>query len=124
MLADLTANEDATPKLGYSRKVRQPTRVVECQVCLGLNAADDLVRDCDAFDDGAVNGTCPNSRPHSPEKLSGFLERCSRSTTPSCSPATFSIYSCRKLGRVNRVAMKLATVVLGTMIGLLGVTLA
>jgi cysteine-rich repeat protein len=33
--------------------------LVECQVCLALNAADDLVRDCDAFDDGAVNGSCP-----------------------------------------------------------------
>jgi cysteine-rich repeat protein len=33
--------------------------LVECQVCLGLNAADDLVRDCDEFDDGLANGSCP-----------------------------------------------------------------
>jgi cysteine-rich repeat protein len=33
--------------------------LVKCQVCLGVNAADDLVRDCDEFDDGAVNGSCP-----------------------------------------------------------------
>ena len=32
---------------------------VECRVCLGLNAADNLARDCDEFDDGLFNGTCP-----------------------------------------------------------------
>ena len=34
-------------------------RLVECRVCLGLNAADALNRDCDDFDDGLTNGTCP-----------------------------------------------------------------
>ncbi len=34
-------------------------RLVECRVCLGLNAADNLARDCDDFDDGALNGSCP-----------------------------------------------------------------
>ena len=34
-------------------------RLVECRVCLGLNAADALSRDCDAFDDGLTNGSCP-----------------------------------------------------------------
>jgi hypothetical protein len=32
---------------------------VECHVCLALNAADQLGRDCDQFDDGAINGSCP-----------------------------------------------------------------
>ena len=34
-------------------------RLVECRVCLGLNAADNLGRNCDQFDDGAFNGSCP-----------------------------------------------------------------
>jgi hypothetical protein len=34
-------------------------RLVRCQVCLGLNAADDLTTDCDGFDDEAVNQSCP-----------------------------------------------------------------
>ena len=34
-------------------------RLVECQVCLALNEADALSRDCDEFDDGAINGSCP-----------------------------------------------------------------
>ncbi|MCZ6822593.1 MAG: hypothetical protein O7F10_06565, partial [Deltaproteobacteria bacterium] len=34
-------------------------RLVECRVCLGLNAADALNRDCDEFDDGLTNGSCP-----------------------------------------------------------------
>ena len=34
-------------------------RLVECQVCLGLNSADGLHRDCDDFDDGLGNGSCP-----------------------------------------------------------------
>jgi hypothetical protein len=32
--------------------------LVECQVCLALNEVDALNRDCDAFDDGVVNGSC------------------------------------------------------------------
>jgi len=31
---------------------------VECAVCVALNTADDLTRDCDSFDDGVVNGSC------------------------------------------------------------------
>lgn len=31
---------------------------VECQVCLALNAADGLDRDCDLFDDGLANSSC------------------------------------------------------------------
>jgi streptogramin lyase len=34
-------------------------RLIECQVCLALNEADALSRDCDEFDDAAVNGSCP-----------------------------------------------------------------
>jgi glycerophosphoryl diester phosphodiesterase len=36
-------------------------RLVECEVCLALNAADDLYHyhDCDLFDDGEANGSCP-----------------------------------------------------------------
>ena len=34
-------------------------RIVECQVCLALNQVDDLARDCDDFDDGVTNGSCP-----------------------------------------------------------------
>ena len=33
-------------------------RLVECRVRLALNDADNLGRDCDEFDDGAVNGSC------------------------------------------------------------------
>ena len=32
---------------------------VECRVCLTLNEADELNRDCDLFDDGAANASCP-----------------------------------------------------------------
>ena len=32
---------------------------VECRVCLGLNAADNTDRDCDEFDDGEFNASCP-----------------------------------------------------------------
>ena len=34
-------------------------RLVECRVCLALNQADGLNRDCDDFDDGMANGSCP-----------------------------------------------------------------
>ncbi len=34
-------------------------RLVECRVCLSLNAADNLDRNCDQFDDGLFNGSCP-----------------------------------------------------------------
>jgi hypothetical protein len=34
-------------------------RRVECQVCLALNEADRLARDCDLFDDGTGNESCP-----------------------------------------------------------------
>lgn len=34
-------------------------RLVRCEVCRGLNAVDDLVRDCDTFDDDADNASCP-----------------------------------------------------------------
>jgi len=30
-----------------------------CRSCLLLNEADDLNQDCDAFDDGLINGSCP-----------------------------------------------------------------
>jgi hypothetical protein len=39
-------------------------RLVECRVCEALNAVDDLNRDCDDFDDGMANGSCPS--PSSP----------------------------------------------------------
>ncbi len=32
---------------------------IECVVCLALNALDGLARDCDEFDEGVVNGSCP-----------------------------------------------------------------
>jgi hypothetical protein len=34
-------------------------RLVRCEVCRGLNAVDDLVRDCDTFDDDMANASCP-----------------------------------------------------------------
>ena len=34
-------------------------RRVGCEHCLSLNAVDNLVRDCDDFDDGLSNGSCP-----------------------------------------------------------------
>jgi hypothetical protein len=33
-------------------------RVASCEVCLALNAVDGLARDCEALDDGMVNGSC------------------------------------------------------------------
>jgi cysteine-rich repeat protein len=33
-------------------------QIVECQACLALNQADGLSRDCDLFDNGAVDGSC------------------------------------------------------------------
>ena len=33
--------------------------LVKCRVCLALNQANALDRDCDEFDDGVVNGSCP-----------------------------------------------------------------
>ena len=32
---------------------------VECEVCEALNEIDVLSRDCDLFDDGVANGSCP-----------------------------------------------------------------
>jgi DNA-binding beta-propeller fold protein YncE len=34
-------------------------RLVRCEVCRGLNAVDDLERDCDTFDDDMANASCP-----------------------------------------------------------------
>jgi cysteine-rich repeat protein len=34
-------------------------KVVECRVCILINQADALAKDCDLFDDGAANGSCP-----------------------------------------------------------------
>ena len=34
-------------------------QIVECEVCRLLNAIDGLSRDCDEFDDGVVNASCP-----------------------------------------------------------------
>jgi cysteine-rich repeat protein len=38
-------------------------RLVECRVCLMLGGIDGLGADCDLFDDGAVNGSCPPGQP-------------------------------------------------------------
>ena len=32
--------------------------LVECRVCLMLNAMDNLTENCDAFDDGVLNASC------------------------------------------------------------------
>jgi cysteine-rich repeat protein len=37
--------------------------LVECRVCLALNEADALARDCDLFDDGVDNDSCPPASP-------------------------------------------------------------
>ena len=34
-------------------------RIVECEVCMVLNKVGGLGRDCDLFDDGVANGSCP-----------------------------------------------------------------
>jgi hypothetical protein len=34
-------------------------RQIECRTCQLFNGADGITRDCDAFDDGSVNGSCP-----------------------------------------------------------------
>jgi len=33
-------------------------RQIECRTCELFSGADGLTRDCDAFDDGSVNGSC------------------------------------------------------------------
>ena len=38
-------------------------RLAACRVCLALDAAADLGRDCDQFDDGGINGSCPQLSP-------------------------------------------------------------
>jgi hypothetical protein len=38
-------------------------RSVECRVCLGLDEADALERNCDQFDDGEFNASCPGGSP-------------------------------------------------------------
>ena len=37
--------------------------IVECEVCLVLNTADALSRDCDLFDDGLLNTSCSEPEP-------------------------------------------------------------
>ncbi|MCG8670523.1 MAG: DUF4215 domain-containing protein, partial [Pseudomonadales bacterium] len=56
---------------------------VECRVCLMLNAMDNLNEDCDLFDDGNANGTCP---PPGPTTTTTSTTTTSTSTTtlPVC----------------------------------------
>jgi hypothetical protein len=52
----------AFPEIGLSDPnglVEELGRNVNCRSCLALNIADALIRNCDAADDGAVNGSCP-----------------------------------------------------------------
>jgi hypothetical protein len=35
--------------------------IAKCRTCQAFNAADNLVRGCDEFDDGAINGSCETS---------------------------------------------------------------
>jgi hypothetical protein len=44
--------------------------LVECRACRALNRAHGLARDCDQFDDDAVNGSCPGGAPRSLHLLS------------------------------------------------------
>jgi hypothetical protein len=46
-------------------------QVVECQVCLALNRADSLERDCDQFDDGLLNGSCFDQDPELGPMIAG-----------------------------------------------------
>jgi hypothetical protein len=52
----------AFPGCGSDDSVQLATcldEIVECRVCLALNEADNLSVDCDLFDDGQVNASCP-----------------------------------------------------------------
>jgi len=51
----------AIPGCGFADLAQLATcvnRRVGCELCLSLNAVDNLVRDCDDFDDGLSNGSC------------------------------------------------------------------
>ena len=65
--------------------------MVECEVCLFLNAIDGLARDCDLFDDGLANRSCSSGEflalsynvAGLPDNLSGSIPSL---YTPSTSP--------------------------------------
>ena len=47
---------------------------IECRVCLALNRADDLARDCDVFDDGAANESCVPPLRHRPAPVRAHVQ--------------------------------------------------
>jgi hypothetical protein len=64
---------------------------VECRVCLALNEADDLERDCDLFDNGAADASCPPPDQFKRVFLSGtivdgslYALGCEISCSPAC----------------------------------------
>ena len=59
-------------------------RLVECRVCLALNEADDLARDCDFFDDGLENDTCAGLGPECGNSVLEIGEMCDDGNTDSC----------------------------------------
>ncbi len=48
--------------------------MVECEVCLLVNAVDGLARDCDLFDDGLLNGSCSHLCENDPRRACTFFE--------------------------------------------------
>jgi hypothetical protein len=60
---------------------------VECRVCRLINLVDDLVRDCDDFDDGQINASCDSTLPTCDDGKRNQDETdvdCGGSTCPVC----------------------------------------
>jgi hypothetical protein len=50
--------------------------VSRCRTCQAFNEADNLVRGCDQFDDGAINGSCTNSTLCDDDDEDGYGTNC------------------------------------------------
>jgi hypothetical protein len=72
---------------------------VECRVCQTLNAADGMARNCDEFDDGAVNGSCAGGlSQHACVLAGGGASRIELNAAAIPVPLTFDISGQLTLG--------------------------
>jgi cysteine-rich repeat protein len=70
-------------------------RAVECRVCLMLRGMDGLDIDCDAFDDGASNGSCPPGAPVCGNGVVESPEECDDGNASSADPCLGDCTSAR-----------------------------